>query len=389
MSFGVGVGAFAQGFVGGYNAVQSAQARKQENEMRQQQLEMQKAQVEQQKAYQADLAKLSESFTKENTVQAGVDDMGKPVFTTKPMSYEQQMRYAAAAADVSMRHMKLDPNQYMQIAKVVEEARKEGTMDAIKAAHVGDLDGALSAFNRSGRKLNREDIVGFDQTEVELPGGVKMPSRVIRMKDGTAINTAEWLMKGMAFEKLYEVGARKQEAEAGRQHESMLTDKRIAAQAAEGAADRASRASIAAADRQSLERRSGNERLPAEVIAAQWYANTATPEERAIYERMKIKGGDAFQKFTEEIAGKYAGNIAYAGNPEAAAKDAVTLAQGVYQGFGIGQPKPDPAQKAKPRPVPNAASIEFARRNYNDPAVRSQFAEKYGAEAMRLIEGNQ
>lgn len=387
MSFGVGAGAFAQGFLGGYRAIKDGKARDQENEMRQQQLEMQKAQVEQQKAYQADLAKLSESFTKENTVQAGVDDMGKPVFTTKPMSYEQQMRYAAAAADVSMRHMKLDPNQYMQIAKVVEEARKEGTMDAIKAAHAGDLDGAIESFNRSGRKLNREDVVGYDQTEVELPGGVKMPSRVIRMKDGTTINTAEWLMKGMAFEKLYEAGARRQEAAEGRAHEERLTDKRIAAQAAEGAADRGVRLSIAereaqerSKDRAAAREERREQRMPTKVLEAQWYSNIATPEERAQYDRMNA---DDRRKFVASLAEKMAGNVMYTADQIPAAAESV--ADGIYGGggFGVGQPAPAKPAAASKGAVPDRAAWIAAAKQANpgasEQALNDYYTNKYGA----------
>lgn len=358
MSFGVGVGAFAQGFVGGYNAVQNAEARKQENEMRQQQLEMQKAQVEREKAYQTDLAKLSETFLAENRVQTGTDEMGQPVFTTKPMSYEQQMRYASAAADVSMRHLKLNPEQYMQIAKVVEEGRKEGTMDAIKAAHAGDLDGALESFNRSGRKLNREDVVGFDQTEVELPGGVRMPSRVIRMKDGTAINTAEWLMKGMAFEKLYEVGARRQDAQEGRAHDEQLLDRRLSHDAAQGAADRGLRAQLAREDVKERQAARAHERMPTKVREAQWYANEATPQERAQYDRMNA---DERREFVAKLATNMAGNIAY--QPDQIPAAAESVAKGIYGGgasggggYGVGQPAPAPgsaapaAAPAAPRP---------------------------------------
>lgn len=352
MSFGVGVGAFAQGFVGGYNAVQNAEARKQENEMRQQQLEMQKAQVEREKAYQTDLAKLSETFLAENRVQTGTDEMGQPVFTTKPMSYEQQMRYASAAADVSMRHMKLNPSEFMQIAKTVEEARKEGTMDAIKAAHVGDLDGALDSFNRSGRKLGREDVVGFDQTEVVLPGGVKMPSRVIRMKDGTTINTAEWLMKGMAFEKLYEVGARRQESQEGRAHDARLLDRRLAHDAAQGAADRGLRAQLAREDVKERQAARAHERMPTKVREAQWYANEATPQERAQYDRMNA---DERREFVAKLATNMAGNIAYQPDQIPAAAEAV--ANGVYGGggYGVGNGAAAPAPAAAPA-APAAAA---------------------------------
>lgn len=221
---------------------------------------------------------------------------------------------------------------------MVEEGRKEGTMDAIKAAHAGDLDGALESFNRSGRKLNREDVVGFDQTEVELPGGVRMPSRVIRMKDGTAINTAEWLMKGLAFEKLYDAAGRRQEAQEGRAHDAQLLDRRLAHDAAQGAADRGTRVALAREDARERQAARAHERMPTKVREAQWYANEATPQEREQYDRMNA---DERRQFVASLAEKMAGNIIYSPDQIPAAAEGV--AKGIYGaggggggGYGVG-----------------------------------------------------
>ena len=118
-------------------------------------------------------------------------------------SLADAMDYATESAKIRMKYGKADPSDMVNMIRLKRAAEAEGDADAIGLLHVGDVEGALNAYNSTGNE--KVQLKGAPQQGVYKFAGQELPTVIATVvtPDGKerTINTAQYMTSKIGMDR--------------------------------------------------------------------------------------------------------------------------------------------------------------------------------------------